>query len=144
MKTLKGAYHTVLKDFTASERHSFAQAAFKWVNNNEKVSGLVVTITKASQLDEYLYASGQKARAEDLVLLEKYDRLIAEEYCRPGCGDCLDRCPYDLPVDDVLRYAMYYENYGAEREALAHYARLLQRRNGRGADVCIGCAAPCE
>jgi aryl-alcohol dehydrogenase-like predicted oxidoreductase len=73
MKTLKGAHHTALKEFTPDERNSFTQAAFKWVNSNDKVCGLVVTMTKPSHIDEYLFASGKKARAEDLVLLDKYD-----------------------------------------------------------------------
>jgi aryl-alcohol dehydrogenase-like predicted oxidoreductase len=40
MKTLKGAYHTSLRDFTPTERESFAQAAFKWVLSNRDVDGL--------------------------------------------------------------------------------------------------------
>jgi len=143
MKTLKGAYHTVLEDFTPDERNSFAQAAFKWVSDNPHVSGLVVTITKVSQLDEYLYASGKKAAPEDLVLLDKYDRLVTGDYCRPGCGECLDACPVGMPIDDVLRYTMYFDNYGAEREAIVQYGRAIARL-GHGAEVCVGCSAPCQ
>ncbi|MFQ5352367.1 MAG: aldo/keto reductase, partial [Candidatus Binatia bacterium] len=134
MKTLKGAYHTVLRDFTADERNSFSQAAFKWVNTNPGVSGLVVTIKKASQVDEYLFASGKKADPADLVLLEKYDRLVRSEYCRPGCGECLDACPAELPIDDILRYVMYFDSYGAEREAIVGYSRMVAER-GHGAEV---------
>ncbi len=141
MKTLKGAYHTVLSEFTPTEQESFTQAAFKWVNGNEKVSGLVVSISKTSQLDEYLYASGEKATAQDLGLLEKYDRAVAREYCRPACGQCLPACPAGLPIDDILRYAMYYDGYGSARVARAKYARLPERV--RGAD-CLTCAAPCQ
>ena len=143
MKTLKGAYHTVLKDFEPSERESFTQAAFKWVNSNPHVSGLVVSISKPSQIDEYLYASGKTARPEDVSLLEKYDRLVSGRYCRPGCGECLERCPVGLPIDDLLRYSMYFEGYGAEREAIVRYA-ALRRERGNGSEVCAGCAAPCE
>jgi predicted aldo/keto reductase-like oxidoreductase len=143
MKTLKGAYHTVLGDFTPDERNSFAQAAFKWVNTNPQVSGLVVTITKPAQLDEFLFASGKRAEPADLVLLEKYDRLIANEYCRPGCGECLDSCPAGLPIDDVLRYTMYFDTYGQEREAMKRYGEMTARK-GHGAELCASCAAPCE
>jgi predicted aldo/keto reductase-like oxidoreductase len=72
---------------------------------------------------------------------EKYDRLIASEYCRPGCGDCLDACPYDVPINDVLRYAMYAANYGREHEAMRHYARIDAARHP---DNCLDCPAPCE
>src|SRR5439155_5953033 len=93
------------------------------------------------QIDEYLYASGQAVTAADVSLLEKYDRLIARDYCRPGCGECLDACPYGVPVDDVLRYAMYAESYGQEREAGRLYRQLDPARR---ADHCAGCSAPCE
>ncbi|HEY2775519.1 MAG TPA: aldo/keto reductase [Candidatus Binatia bacterium] len=141
MKTLKGAYHTVLSDFTPDERNSFTQAAFKWVQSNPKVSGLVVSIWKASQLDEYLFASGKPALPKDLALLERYDELVTRQYCRPGCGQCLDACPASLPIDDILRYSMYYEGYGSERVAMAKYAALGA---GHQADACASCAAPCQ
>jgi predicted aldo/keto reductase-like oxidoreductase len=140
MKTLKGAHHTRLSDFTPTERESFAQAAFKWVLSNPDVDGLVVTMSRFGQIDEYLYASGQPPTPEDLALLERYDRLIAREYCRPGCGQCLDRCPYGVPIDDILRYRMYAESYGREKEAMRLYARVpAERRAGH----CQGCDAPC-
>lgn len=141
MKTLKGAYHTVLADFTPDQRNSFSQAAFRWVASNPKVSGLVVSISKASQLDEYLYASGKAVEAEDLALLGRYDDLVTKQYCRPGCGECLEACPAGLPIDDVLRYSMYYEGYGSERVAMSKYAAL---GGARQASVCADCAAPCQ
>jgi aryl-alcohol dehydrogenase-like predicted oxidoreductase len=141
MKTLKGARHSQLADFTPSERESFPQAAFKWVLSNPDVSGLVVSIVDTDQIDEYLYASGQELGAADVALLERYDALIARDYCRPGCGECLDRCPYEVPVNDVFRYAMYAEGYGRVDEAAERYARLSAEHN---AARCLTCAAPCQ
>lgn len=141
MKTLKGARHTVLSDFSPSERESFSQAAFKWVLSNQDVSCLVVTMTSHSQIDEYLYASGQPVQPTDVALLEKYDRLVANDYCPPGCGACLSSCPADVPVNDVLRYAMYYENYGQQRVGMEEYAKLPEARS---ASQCVACSAPCE
>jgi len=141
MKTLKGARHTVLSDFTPSERESFPQAAFKWVLGNPHVSGLVVSINSPRQVDEFLHASGRAATPSDVALLERYDRLASADYCRPGCGACLSSCPDGVPIDDVLRFAMYYETYGQQRVALEEYARLPAARN---ASRCAACPAPCE
>jgi len=141
MKTLKGAQHTQLADFTPTERESFAQAAFKWVLSNPDVSGLVVSIERNEQIDEYLYASGQALGPNDVALLEKYDRLIARDYCRPGCGACLDACPYGVPVDDVMRHAMYAQHYGWGKEAMRLYAQIDPSQR---ADHCLSCDAPCE
>jgi len=140
MKTLKGAQASVLKNFSDPSQ-VFSQAAFKWVLSNPNVSGLVVSIRNQAQIDEYLYASGQKATDADVALLERYDRLIAHDYCRPGCGACLDRCPYGVPVDDVFRYAMYFENYGRHDDARAKYAVLSADHN---ASRCATCPAPCQ
>ena len=141
MKTLKGAYHSKLAHFTPTERESFAQAAFKWVLSNPSVSGLVISINRFEQIDEYLYASGQAMTKQDQALLEKYDRLVATEYCRPGCGDCLGHCPHGVPIDDVLRYEMYAENYGRQKQAMLLYSRIPPERR---AERCVGCDAPCS
>jgi aryl-alcohol dehydrogenase-like predicted oxidoreductase len=140
MKTLKGARATVLKDF-AGGRQAFSQAAFQWVLSNPDVSGLVVSIQDFEQIDEYLYASGKPFTEPDLALLEDYDRRIASDYCRPGCGRCLDHCPHGVPVDDVLRYGMYAEDYGWGSQARERYAALPVDRN---ASSCASCPAPCE
>jgi predicted aldo/keto reductase-like oxidoreductase len=140
MKTLKGAKASVLKDF-ADQSQAFSQAAFKWVLSNPDVSGLVVSINDFDQVDEYLFASGKSPTDDDVALLERYDARITREYCRPGCGACLSSCPYDVPVDDIFRYAMYFENYGQQRNAMAQYATIAAARN---ASRCLGCPAPCE
>lgn len=140
MKTLKGARATVLKDFQPG-RQAFSQAAFKWVLSNPNVSGLVVSIQDYHQVDEYLYASEKALTDGDLALLEDYDRRIARDYCRPGCGQCLDQCPNQVPVDDVFRYAMYAEDYGWRRQAAEQYARIPLAQN---ASACESCPAPCQ
>jgi predicted aldo/keto reductase-like oxidoreductase len=119
---------TVLKDF-AGGRQAFSQAAFKWVLSNPHVSGLVVSIQDFEQIDEYLFASGKPFSDADLALLADYDQRIAHEYCRPGCGQCLEHCPNDVPVDDVLRYGMYAEGLRLGVQAREQYAALPVDRN---------------
>jgi predicted aldo/keto reductase-like oxidoreductase len=137
MKTLKGAKHRGLLE-DRDEADSYTQAAFKWVLDNPNVSGLVVSFRELANVDEYLYASGGRPSENDHALLRKYDRLIAGKHCWQHCGACLDSCPEQLAIDDVLRLRMYFEDYGDEKEAMRQYARLE-----RGADACLGCSAPC-
>ena len=140
MKTLKGAHATVLKDF-AGGKQAFSQAAFKWVLSNPDVSGLVVSMQDVRQIDEYLYASGAPLTGDDLALLERYEREIAREYCRPGCGACLDRCPRGVPIDDLFRYAMYHRDYGWRARGRELYAGVSAAHD---ASQCASCPAPCE
>jgi ferredoxin len=90
-------------------------------------------------VDEYLYASGTQLTSADRAVLARYDALVAGDYCRPHCGACLPSCPVGLPIHDVLRYEMYFEDYGAEKEAMRKYVRLGEQN----ASLCLGCPAPC-
>ncbi|MFQ5515013.1 MAG: aldo/keto reductase [Myxococcota bacterium] len=138
MKTLKGAKHHGLLELR-DEADSFPQAAFKWVLSNPSVSCLVVSFFEHRHVDEYLYASGRAPTAEDRALLQRYDEAIAGKHCFAHCGACLSHCPEGLPIHDVLRYRMYFEDYRDEKEAMRLYARLA-----KGAEVCVGCPAPCQ
>lgn len=137
MKTLKGAKHHGLAGFR-DEADSYAQAALKWVHSDPDVSCAVISFFELQHVDEYLAASGQRVDEGDLAVLERYDRLIAGTYCPPHCGACLSSCPEQLPIDDVLRHRMYFEDYRSERQAMDLYAKLE-----RNAAVCAGCSAPC-
>jgi predicted aldo/keto reductase-like oxidoreductase len=137
MKTLRGGLHQGL-DWQREERDSFTQASFKWVLSNPSVSCLVISLWETGQLDEFLFASGQRPEARDLANLERYQELAAGAHCRPHCGACLGSCPEQLPIHDVLRYRSYFESFGAEKEAMRLYAQL-----GAPASACAGCSAPC-
>ncbi len=137
---------TVMRHAVDSGRFDVIMVAYnfkncKWVLSNQNVSGLVVSINSLTQIDEYLHASGQPLQQADVDLLEKYDRLVANDYCRPGCGACLSSCPYEVPINDVLRYAMYYENYSQQRVGMEAYARIPAAHN---ASQCVDCKAPCQ
>ncbi len=137
MKTLKGARHRGLSDY-APWADSYSQAALKWVLSNRDVSCAVISFFERQHVDEFLYASGKPFGSADQAALEEYDRRIRGTYCAPHCGICHDSCPEGLPIADVLRYRMYYEDYGHEKEGVAQYARLA-----KNASACLGCSAPC-
>jgi predicted aldo/keto reductase-like oxidoreductase len=137
MKTLRGAKHRGLL-WSRDERDSYTQAAFKWVLSNPSVSCLVISLWETAQLDEFLYASGGRPESDDLALLQRYEALTRASHCRPHCGICLEHCPEGVPIHDVLRHRMYFEDYGAQKEAMRGYARLTTQ-----ADACTGCDAPC-
>ncbi len=137
MKTLKGARHENLAGFR-DEADSYSQAAFKWVLSNPDVSCLVVSFFELQHVDEYLFASGKGVTPRDVAILQKYDREVRGTYCSPHCGACLSACPEDLPIADVLRHRMYFEDYGWQKEGIRLYSRLE-----KNAAVCASCSAPC-
>lgn len=136
MKTLKGAKHRNLEEF--HEANSYAQAALKWVHSNPKVSCAVISFFEQQHLDEYLYASGRSLSNADVATLQNYDRAIVGSYCAPHCGACLTSCPEEVPIHDVLRHRMYFEDYHDERNAMELYSKLEVN-----AEACASCSAPC-
>jgi len=137
MKTLKGAKHRGLQDFQP-HADAYSQAALKWVLANPDVSCAVISFFEPQHVDEYLHASGGRLSDADLATLREYDRRVAGTHCAPHCGACLDSCPEGVPIPDVLRHRMYFEDYGLEKEAMRRYAALE-----RDASACVTCAAPC-
>ena len=108
------------------------------MHSNPKVACAIISFFEQQHLDEYLFASGKTLTQEDVAILERYDRGVIGSYCAPHCGDCLDRCPEGVPIADVLRHRMYFEDYRDERNAMELYAKLPVN-----AAACEGCSAPC-
>jgi predicted aldo/keto reductase-like oxidoreductase len=135
MKTLMGAR---LNDMRPYERDgaTFAQAAFRWVLSSPRVDALLISMTSAERIDEYVAGSGDpKIRAEDLRLLDRYAGLQNARYCRPGCNYCEGACPEQVEIAEVLRTRMYAVDYGDPALAIEDYAGL-----GAGAAACLTCA----
>ena len=133
MKTLAGAKETNIE----SKGEEFSQAAFKWVLKHPEISGLIVTMKTASDIELYLKASGAEFTSADQRVLDKYASLYSSDYCRTGCGQCQGYCPYGVEIATVLRYRMYFKDYGMEKRAMESYSSLKQN-----AAPCAGCDQP--
>jgi predicted aldo/keto reductase-like oxidoreductase len=135
MKTLRGARLNSMEPYQ-KDGATFAQAAFRWVLSNRNVDGLIVTMRSTDQVDEFVAASGgMKVTGRDVRLLRQYAALNDATYCRPACEACGPACPEGVPIADVLRHKMYYEDYGAQRMARERYATLV-----RNAAACLSCS----
>jgi aryl-alcohol dehydrogenase-like predicted oxidoreductase len=120
---------------------SYPQAAIRWVMSNPDFDTCIPTMASYSHVEEYVAASGQALDRASLDMLARYREQASAKYCRVSCTECLTACPNGVAVNDVLRYAMYAEDYGMERMGADHYAELEPGRKPLG---CVGCAAPCE
>src|SRR5579863_4346690 len=139
MKTLMGARLNDMRPYESGGA-TFSQAAFRWVLSNRNVDALIVTMTSRQVIDEYLGASGSRTTTVgDLQILNRYASLNGKSYCRHGCNECADACPYGVPISEVMRARMYAHDYGDLRMARAEYAMLAG-----GAAACLSCdAKPC-
>lgn len=136
MKTLAGA-----KDMNLEYKgEKFAPSTFKWVLKHPEVDGLVITIKSVADLDLYLTASGETFNADNQKVLDMYAKMYSKEYCRTGCGECESLCPYGLSIASIMRYNMYFKDYGMEKQAMQSYSALKQK-----ASICNDCdGGPCS
>jgi len=132
----QGSLQSLLND-----RMNYSQAAIRWTLGNPAIDCCIVTMSTFSHVEEYVAASGKPLQRKDLQVIHKYRREADTTYCRVSCRDCLQACPYGVAVNDVLRYAMYYEHYGMQRDAMQYYADLGE---GQQPVRCADCHAPCQ
>lgn len=136
MKTLRGGRLNDLRPYEEGDA-TFAQAAFRWTLASPRVDSLIVTMKSTEMIDEYLVASGWRARGvQDARLLDRYEELHAESQCRYGCDACSDSCPAGVEIPDVLRTRMYAEDYGDVTLARGDYAGIAA-----DASACLACVA---
>ena len=143
MKTLAGAKGADLDRFR-DRQTSFKQAALKWVLSNPSLSNLIISISSRKQVDEYVAASGAPLAAADLALLDEYQARFSTEVCR-FCNACEPACPDDVRIADILRFAMYFNDYAQEGRAVESYARLVAAERAAHCTHCAGfCEAACD
>jgi len=140
MKVFAGGMQGNLKSMVSPEV-SYPQAAIRWVMSNPDVDTCIPTLSSYSHVEEYVAASGQPLDRAALAMLARYQQQAHNLYCRVSCAECLSACPNNVAVNDVLRYAMYFENYGMEKEAMGYYAEMDPNRRPLG---CADCPGHCE
>jgi predicted aldo/keto reductase-like oxidoreductase len=140
MKVFAGGMQGNLKAMVSPEV-SYPQAAIRWVMSNPDIDTCIPTLSSYSHVEEYVAASGQPLDRAGLAMLSRYRQQTHNLYCRVSCTECLSACPNNVAVNDVLRYAMYFENYRMEKEAMAYYAEMDVDKKPLG---CAECAGLCE
>lgn len=139
MKALAGNKQGSLKSLV-NERVKYSQAALGWVLSNPHIDSCIITMNTFSHVEEYVAASGKSLDRKSLETLSKYRNEAGSLYCRVSCRECLRYCPHGVAINDVLRYAMYYEDYRMEKSAIELYEKLSQ---GEKPIYCKNCPAPC-
>jgi aryl-alcohol dehydrogenase-like predicted oxidoreductase len=119
---------------------SFRRAAVKWALGHPYVSSVAVTLTSFDDLRELTAAAGSRLTRAESEMLRLYAARMHDRYCR-FCRACEGRCPNGVAVAEVNRYAMYFADYGREKQAMTMYQALPRERR---AVACDGCPGPCE
>ena len=140
MKTMAGRQQDRVAELV-NEKRTFSQAAITWALTDPSVDSVLISIRTFEHVDEYLQASGKKLTEGDQKVLALYNRAVDNQFCRIGCTTCQSSCPYEVAIGDIMRYGMYFENYGEQKQAMLEYSALPRAMK---AEVCAGCDGPCE
>jgi len=140
MKVFAGGKHGNLKSLISQEV-SYPQAAIRWVLSNSNIDCVIVTMSSYSHVEEYAAASSKPLNRADLEVIAEYQRQADRNYCRVSCNECLVACPSQVAINEVLRYNMYFEDYGMEKEAMRYYAELEKEKKPLN---CANCSGNCE
>jgi len=129
----------------AQEGRTVRQALLKWMLAQPNMDTVSLSMRTYEDIDEFVAASGVvEPSGKEKKAMKEYGMLLERDYCRPGCDGCLGSCPQDVAIHDVLRYRLYFNNYGREKHAMARYASLPAGRNAAGCEACDGpCVSSC-
>jgi predicted aldo/keto reductase-like oxidoreductase len=111
-----------------------------WVIQNPDMHTACVSFTDFDLVDKVMPLSGTRLTPPEELMLQQIGLALDRQYCRHGCDQCLESCPYQVPVSTIMRYAYYYQGQGREKYAMSKYAAL----EGSGASPCLDCRGDCQ
>lgn len=137
MKTFQGAQEAKgIKKGRPSLKTKLAAA--KWSLSNSNVNTALISLATFDEIDTYTSISKQKLENEDWEALSEMSVKRGHQDCRIGCpATCLKGCPYGVPIPDVLRSNMYFEDYGETEHGKNEYCNAVPK--DKRADLCTSC-----
>ncbi len=118
------------------------QAMLMWVLKNPNVCCTAVGMSTVQDVIEDCEAVTGKLTARHHRLLEHYAAACTDDYCRM-CETCVPSCPKGIRIPDILRFRMYYKNYGHREDARDYYAALAEDQRVPACDRCGVCERAC-
>jgi predicted aldo/keto reductase-like oxidoreductase len=113
------------------------QAKLKAVWDNPNIASICSAMPNLTYLQANVAAALDKTELslEDHRILQQYARQTACGYCA-GCADrCESAVAENIPISDVMRYLMYYHNYGNHRQAINKFNKLPEISRHRLANI---------
>jgi len=138
-KTNAGNRKNEVRDLEAGGL-SFHQATLRWALLNPDVASVAVTINSFDKLDETTGAMAAALSTAEIGMLRRYAGAVYARYCR-FCKTCEAHCPRGVAIADVMRFAMYFDHYGREKQAMQLYRSLPAPAR---AAPCATCDGPCD
>ena len=116
-------------------------ASLKWVLQDRNVHATIPGFSNYEEMNMDLSVmedlSLTDAEMNDLKKEDSYSGLFCQ-----GCGQCLEQCPADLPIPDLMRAYMYMYGYGQPSLAQSLLKSLDVR--SKACEDCSNCRVECQ
>lgn len=132
----------LLAELKALGTENLYQAFLMWVLKNPHVCCAAVGMSTPHDVVEDCAAVSKKLTAQHYRLLDLYASLATRDYCRL-CETCKPSCRQGVAISDILRFRMYFQNYGHRADAREYYAQLPVERRFESCDGCGNCERAC-
>jgi len=129
-----------IKKYKLDNAKKMREAAIRFVLSNPDTHTVCCAFRSFDHLENYIPLSGTRLSDMEKKQLAAYKEGCGSLYCRHACGLCEPACPYQVPVNAIMRYNHYFEAQGKEKFAMKSYAQLP----GAKADLCAACSGFCE
>lgn len=131
---------TFKKKYGLQSNEEVRKAAITFCLNNQDIHSVCATMNSFDDLEKFIGLSGGRLEVSDSSMLEDYKTAFGQLYCRHACGICEKACPYNIPINTIMRYNHYFQAQKREKYAVEKYAKLSQRT----AERCHNCSGHCE
>ncbi|MFC1651205.1 aldo/keto reductase [Candidatus Latescibacterota bacterium] len=128
------------KKYNLTSEDEIKSATIRFALDNPDADSVLVSFSSFEDIDKYLALSGKPLSTSENKMLKDYEKLFGRFYCRHACGECEQYCPYQVPVNTIMRYNQYFHAQNQREYATEKYASLP----GHNADMCENCKGYCE
>ena len=129
-----------LEKYGATTSEELRKVSLKWILENPDMHTSTITMASFSAVDTFVPLTGEALTDVEREMIRDYAQAFDNKYCRHGCSDCVEACPYNLPVSRIMRYTYYFRLHGREKYAMSKYNGMASRN----ASLCLTCDAPCK
>jgi len=132
-------------DRRRGELETHHTAALKWVLQDDYISTAVPGFTTFAQLDEnFSVAYDIKFTKEEKQYLKDYwDNRTGNVLQCEQCEQCLDTCPKNTDIPDLMRTYMYAAGYNNFIQSRQTFKEIPEEKNLKNCTDCKNCTAEC-
>ncbi len=136
MKTMAGAYWDKERQDPINTK-----AALKYALQNENIHTSIPGVTAFHELEDNFEVNTNISLTPDEIQDLRLDQFDTGMFC-PGCEQCVDQCPHNMPVPDLMRSYMYA--YGYKDLSLARSTMDSLDLTGVACENCSACVVNCR